>query len=108
MEIPIGEEDGGKHLGDRIEDPKTESPLGAAIQAEYRAAIKGVLATLTPREAKILEMRFGIGMGAEKTLEEIGRQFGVTRERIRQIEAKALDKLRVSDEVSGLRPFLQA
>ncbi len=108
LEMPIGEEDGGKHLGDRIEDPGAQSPLGDAIQAEYRAAVKGVLATLTPREAKILEMRFGIGMPAEKTLEEIGRQFGVTRERIRQIEAKALDKLRVSDEVSGLREFLQA
>ena len=93
METPIGDDE-DSHLGDFIEDAATMAPADAAVYASLRGVTKDILDSLTPREAKVLRMRFGIEMNTDHTLEEVGKQFDVTRERIRQIEAKALRKLR--------------
>jgi RNA polymerase primary sigma factor len=105
METPIGDDD-DSHLGDFIEDASTMAPSDAAVYASLRDVTKDVLDTLTPREAKVLRMRFGIEMNTDHTLEEVGKQFDVTRERIRQIEAKALRKLRHPSRSERLRSFL--
>ncbi len=105
METPIGDDD-DSHLGDFIEDQGTMAPVEAAVYTSLRDATKEVLDTLTPREAKVLRMRFGIEMNTDHTLEEVGKQFDVTRERIRQIEAKALRKLRHPSRSERLRSFL--
>ncbi len=105
METPIGDDD-DSHLGDFIEDSATLAPSDSAIFASLREATKEVLDSLTPREAKVLRMRFGIEMNTDHTLEEVGKQFDVTRERIRQIEAKALRKLRHPTRSERLRSFL--
>jgi RNA polymerase primary sigma factor len=105
METPIGDDD-DSHLGDFIEDQATLSPGDAALFASLREVTKEVLDSLTPREAKVLRMRFGIEMNTDHTLEEVGKQFDVTRERIRQIEAKALRKLRHPSRSEKLRSFL--
>ncbi len=105
METPIGDDE-DSHLGDFIEDSMTLSPLDAATNEGLREAMQSVLGSLTPREAKVLKMRFGIDMNTDHTLEEVGRQFDVTRERIRQIEAKALRKLRHPTRSELLRTFL--
>jgi len=106
METPIGDED-DSHLGDFIEDNNTLSPLDSATQSGLKEATNDVLASLTPREAKVLRMRFGINMNTDHTLEEVGKQFDVTRERIRQIEAKALRKLRHPSRSSKLQSFIE-
>ncbi|MEO8418507.1 MAG: RNA polymerase sigma factor RpoD [Methylophilaceae bacterium] len=106
METPIGDDD-DSHLGDFIEDMATLAPVDAAVYASLREATKEVLESLTPREAKVLRMRFGIEMNTDHTLEEVGKQFDVTRERIRQIEAKALRKLRHPTRSERLRSFLE-
>ena len=106
METPIGDDD-DSHLGDFIEDLSTVSPSDAAVNASLRDVCKDILDTLTPREAKVLRMRFGIEMNTDHTLEEVGKQFDVTRERIRQIEAKALRKLRHPSRSEKLRSFLE-
>jgi len=105
METPIGDDE-DSHLGDFIEDLSVISPVDAATVEGLREATREVLATLTPREAKVLRMRFGIDMPTDHTLEEVGKQFDVTRERIRQIEAKALRKLRHPNRSEQLRSFL--
>ncbi len=105
METPIGDDD-DSHLGDFIEDQSTMAPNDAAVYASLRGVTKDVLDTLTPREAKVLRMRFGIEMNTDHTLEEVGKQFDVTRERIRQIEAKALRKLRHPSRSERLRSFI--
>ncbi len=105
METPIGDDE-DSHLGDFIEDTNVLSPLDSATGEGLREATHGVLAGLTPREAKVLRMRFGIDMNTDHTLEEVGKQFDVTRERIRQIEAKALRKLRHPTRSEQLRTFL--
>jgi len=105
METPIGDDD-DSHLGDFIEDTTTLAPADAALFASLRDITKEVLDSLTPREAKVLRMRFGIEMNTDHTLEEVGKQFDVTRERIRQIEAKALRKLRHPSRSEKLRSFL--
>lgn len=105
METPIGDDE-DSHLGDFIEDVSTMEPADAAVYAGLRTVTKDVLDSLTPREAKVLRMRFGIEMNTDHTLEEVGRQFDVTRERIRQIEAKALRKLRHPARSDRLRSFL--
>ncbi|WP_300444549.1 RNA polymerase sigma factor RpoD [Zoogloea sp.] len=105
METPIGDDD-DSHLGDFIEDNATLAPAEAALYSSLRDATKEVLDSLTPREAKVLRMRFGIEMNTDHTLEEVGKQFDVTRERIRQIEAKALRKLRHPSRSERLRSFL--
>ncbi|EMA2413467.1 RNA polymerase sigma factor RpoD [Vibrio vulnificus] len=105
METPIGDDE-DSHLGDFIEDTTLELPLDSATATSLKAATKDVLAGLTPREAKVLRMRFGIDMNTDHTLEEVGKQFDVTRERIRQIEAKALRKLRHPSRSETLRSFL--
>jgi len=105
METPIGDDD-DSHLGDFIEDQSSVAPNEAAVYASLRGVTKDVLDTLTPREAKVLRMRFGIEMNTDHTLEEVGKQFDVTRERIRQIEAKALRKLRHPSRSERLRSFL--
>ncbi|WP_121240536.1 RNA polymerase sigma factor RpoD [Sulfurisoma sediminicola] len=105
METPIGDDD-DSHLGDFIEDQSTLAPVEAAIDASRRDVVKEILDSLTPREAKVLRMRFGIEMNTDHTLEEVGKQFDVTRERIRQIEAKALRKLRHPSRSEKLRHFL--
>ena len=105
METPIGDDE-DSHLGDFIEDLSVMSPVDAATVEGLREATREVLATLTPREAKVLRMRFGIDMPTDHTLEEVGKQFDVTRERIRQIEAKALRKLRHPNRSEQLRSFL--
>ncbi|MDE1514691.1 MULTISPECIES: RNA polymerase sigma factor RpoD [Vibrio] len=105
METPIGDDE-DSHLGDFIEDTTLELPLDSATATSLRAATRDVLAGLTPREAKVLRMRFGIDMNTDHTLEEVGKQFDVTRERIRQIEAKALRKLRHPSRSEVLRSFL--
>ncbi|MGE3570819.1 MAG: RNA polymerase sigma factor RpoD [Burkholderiales bacterium] len=105
METPIGDDD-DSHLGDFIEDQSTLAPNDAAMYASLREVTKEVLDTLTPREAKVLRMRFGIEMNTDHTLEEVGKQFDVTRERIRQIEAKALRKLRHPSRSERLKSFL--
>ncbi|BCM25966.1 RNA polymerase sigma factor RpoD [Methyloradius palustris] len=106
METPIGDDD-DSHLGDFIEDMTTLAPVDAAVYASLRDATKEVLESLTAREAKVLRMRFGIEMNTDHTLEEVGKQFDVTRERIRQIEAKALRKLRHPTRSERLRSFLE-
>ncbi|ADT88109.1 RNA polymerase sigma factor RpoD [Vibrio sp. Vb2880] len=105
METPIGDDE-DSHLGDFIEDTTLELPLDSATATSLKAATRDVLAGLTPREAKVLRMRFGIDMNTDHTLEEVGKQFDVTRERIRQIEAKALRKLRHPSRSETLRSFL--
>ncbi|MDA8381831.1 MAG: RNA polymerase sigma factor RpoD [Betaproteobacteria bacterium] len=105
METPIGDDE-DSHLGDFIEDAATMAPIEAAVYASLRYVTKEVLDTLTPREAKVLRMRFGIEMNTDHTLEEVGKQFDVTRERIRQIEAKALRKLRHPSRSERLKSFL--
>ena len=106
METPMGE-DGDSQLGDFIEDNATLAPLEAAMHASMRGVIKEVLDSLTPREAKVLRMRYGVEMSNDHTLEEVGKQFDVTRERIRQIEAKAMSKLRQPSRSDKLKTFLQ-
>jgi RNA polymerase primary sigma factor len=106
METPIGDDE-DSHLGDFIEDNTTLAPMDAAVYASLRDATSEVLESLTPREAKVLRMRFGIEMNTDHTLEEVGKQFDVTRERIRQIEAKALRKLRHPTRSERLRSFLE-
>ena len=105
METPIGDDE-DSHLGDFIEDTNVESPIDATTNTNLSETVRDVLAGLTPREAKVLRMRFGIDMNTDHTLEEVGKQFDVTRERIRQIEAKALRKLRHPSRSEQLRSFL--
>ncbi|MDR1597531.1 MAG: RNA polymerase sigma factor RpoD [Holosporales bacterium] len=107
LETPIGDEE-DSHLGDFIEDKNVVLPIEAAMQANLRDTTTRILATLTPREERVLRMRFGIGMHTDHTLEEVGQQFSVTRERIRQIEAKALRKLKHPSRSRKLRSFLEA
>ncbi|WP_269498455.1 RNA polymerase sigma factor RpoD [Castellaniella sp. S9] len=107
METPIGDDD-DSHLGDFIEDTGTVSPSDSALHGSMRDVVKEVLDSLTPREAKVLRMRFGIEMSTDQTLEEVGKQFDVTRERIRQIEAKALRKLRHPSRADKLKSFLES
>ncbi|MFM8344229.1 MAG: RNA polymerase sigma factor RpoD, partial [Betaproteobacteria bacterium] len=105
METPIGDDD-DSHLGDFIEDTNNVAPMDAAMQAGLRDVVKDILDSLTPREAKVLRMRFGIEMQSDHTLEEVGKQFDVTRERIRQIEAKAIRKLKHPSRSDKLRTYL--
>ena len=107
LETPIGEEE-DSHLGDFIEDENAASPVDAVISTNLTEQTGRVLKTLTPREEMVLRMRFGVGDGSEHTLEEVGRSFNVTRERIRQIESKALRKLRHPSRAAQLRPFLDS
>jgi RNA polymerase primary sigma factor len=107
LETPIGDEE-DSHLGDFIEDKNAVLPIDAAIQSNLRETTTRVLASLTPREERVLRMRFGIGMNTDHTLEEVGQQFSVTRERIRQIEAKALRKLKHPSRSRRLRSFLDS
>jgi RNA polymerase primary sigma factor len=107
LETPVGDED-DSHLGDFIEDKNVILPIDAAIHSNLRDTTTRVLATLTPREERVLRMRFGIGMNTDHTLEEVGQQFSVTRERIRQIEAKALRKLKHPSRSRKLRSFLDS
>jgi RNA polymerase primary sigma factor len=106
METPIGDDE-DSHLGDFIEDQMTLSPSEAALYSSLQLVTQEILDSLTPREAKVLRMRFGIEMNTDHTLEEVGKQFDVTRERIRQIEAKALRKLRHPSRSERLRTFLE-
>jgi len=107
LETPIGDEE-DSHLGDFIEDKNAVIPVDAAIQANLKETVTRVLASLTPREERVLRMRFGIGMNTDHTLEEVGQQFSVTRERIRQIEAKALRKLKHPSRSRKMRSFLDS
>jgi RNA polymerase primary sigma factor len=107
LETPIGDED-ESHLGDFIEDKNAISPADASLQTNLKSATDKVLATLTGREERVLRMRFGIGLQTDHTLEEVGQQFSVTRERIRQIEAKALRKLKHPSRSRKLRSFLDS
>ncbi|MDD2729673.1 RNA polymerase sigma factor RpoD [Malikia sp.] len=107
METPIGDDD-DSHLGDFIEDNANTAPMDAAMQAGLRDVVKEILDTLTPREAKVLRMRFGIEMSTDHTLEEVGKQFDVTRERIRQIESKAVRKLKHPSRSDKLRSFIDS
>jgi RNA polymerase primary sigma factor len=106
LETPFGEE-GDSHLSDLIEDSNTILPIDAAIQSNLRDITSRVLASLTPREERVVRMRFGIGISSDHTLEQVGQQFSVTRERIRQIEAKALRKLKHPSRSGALRSFLK-
>jgi RNA polymerase primary sigma factor len=106
LETPIGEEE-DSHLGDLIEDKSLIAPNDAVVSISLSEQTRKVLATLTPREEKVLRMRFGIGEDSDHTLEEVGQDFSVTRERIRQIEAKALRKLRHPSRAKKLRSFLE-
>jgi RNA polymerase primary sigma factor len=105
LETPVGDEEDAS-VGDFIEDPNAVAPLDAAVRSSMRDATRRVLATLTPREERIIRMRFGVGMNTDQTLEEVGQQFSVTRERIRQIEAKVLRKLKHPSRANALRTFL--
>ena len=105
LETPIGFE-GDAHLGDFIEDKSATSPVEAVFAMNLKEQTSELLNSLSPREELVLRMRFGVGEGSEHTLEEVGRSFNVTRERIRQIEAKALSKLRHPSRSTKLRPFL--
>jgi RNA polymerase primary sigma factor len=105
LETPIGDE-GDSHLGDLIEDHNAILPIDAAIQSNLRETTTRVLASLTPREERIVRMRFGLGMNTDHTLEDVGQQFSLTRERIRQIEAKAIRKLKHPSRSTMLRSFL--
>ena len=107
LETPIGEEE-DSHLGDFIEDKNAVSPIDSVVFSNLRDQTRNVLKTLTPREELVLKMRFGVGDGSEHTLEEVGRSFNVTRERIRQIESKALRKLRHPSRATRLRPFMDS
>ncbi len=104
MAIPVGE--GDAQFGDFVEDPNAQSPVSVSADSSLKTFAEGILGALTPREAKVLRMRFGIGMHSSHTLEEVGRQFNVTRERIRQIEAKALYKLSHDVRVEDLHKLL--
>ena len=104
-ETPI-DDDKDSHLGDFIEDTAAESPLDSATNESLRETVHGVLSHVTPREAKVLGMRFGIDLTTDHTVEEVGKQFDITRKRIRQIEAKALRKLRHPSRSEQLRSFL--
>ena len=104
LETPVGEEE-DSHLGDFIEDKKVINPAEAIVNLNLAEQTRRVLATLTPREEKVLRMRFGIGEKTDYTLEEVGQKFAVTRERIRQIEAKALRKLRNPQRTRGMETF---
>jgi len=104
--VPIGD-DGDSQLGDFIEDNITLSPMAAAMQASVQGKLKEILDALSPREAKVLRMRFGLEMASDHTLEEVGNQFDVTRERIRQIEAKAMKKLRHPSRLEQLKSLLE-
>ena len=106
LETPFGDER-DSHLGDFIEDQNTIVPIDVAIQSNMRDITSLVLASLTPREERIVRMRLGIGINSDHTLEQVGQQFSVTRERIRQIEAKALRKLKHPSRSSALRSFLK-
>jgi RNA polymerase primary sigma factor len=106
LETPIGEEE-DSHLGDFIPDTNVVSPSDAVITLNLKEQTDNVLKTLTPREERVIKMRFGVGEGSEHTLEEVGQSFAVTRERIRQIEAKALRKLRHPSRSRRLKPFLE-
>ncbi|MBO4962195.1 MAG: sigma-70 family RNA polymerase sigma factor, partial [Clostridia bacterium] len=106
LETPIGEEE-DSHLGDFIEDVTTTSPGEIVAQSMLKDQLLAVLATLTPREEKVLRLRFGIDDGRQRTLEEVGKEFNVTRERIRQIEAKALRKLRNPSRSKPLREYFE-
>lgn len=106
LETPIGEEE-DSHLGDFIEDKALLSPSDAVIKLNLKEQTESVLKSLTPREEKVIKMRFGLDDGSEHTLEEVGQSFAVTRERIRQIEAKALRKLRHPSRSKRLRNFLE-
>jgi len=106
LETPIGEEE-DSHLGDFIEDGEALAPADAASQMLLREQLEDVLKTLTPREEKVLSLRFGLDDGRARTLEEVGQEFGVTRERIRQIEAKALRKLRHPSRSKKLKDYLE-
>jgi RNA polymerase primary sigma factor len=106
LETPIGEE-GDTHLAELIQDPAAISPADAVINLNLKEQTSNLLHTLTPREEKVIKMRFGLEDGLEHTLEEVGQYFEVTRERIRQIEAKALRKLRRSSRRHQLKPFLE-
>jgi RNA polymerase primary sigma factor len=108
LETPVGDDGDESHLGDFIEDKNAMLPIDAAIQSNLRETTTRVLASLTPREERVLRMRFGIGMNTDHTLEEVGQQFSVTRERIRQIEAKALRKLKHPSRSKKLRSFLDS
>ncbi|TPG46031.1 sigma-70 family RNA polymerase sigma factor [Roseomonas nepalensis] len=105
LETPVGDEEGA-HLGDFLEDENAVMPLDVAVRSGLRDAAAKALSGLTPREERVLRMRFGIGMNSDHTLEEVGQQFNVTRERIRQIEAKALRKLKHPTRCKRLRSFL--
>ena len=105
MESPVGDDE-DSHLGDFIEDENAEKPLDKTINKDLSDSTHDILSSLTPREAKVLRMRFGIDMNTDHTLEEVGKQFDVTRERIRQIEAKALRKLRHPSRAQNLKSFL--
>ena len=105
MESPVGDDE-DSHLGDFIEDENAEKPLDETINSGLSDSTRDILSSLTPREAKVLRMRFGIDMNTDHTLEEVGKQFDVTRERIRQIEAKALRKLRHPSRAHNLKSFL--
>jgi RNA polymerase primary sigma factor len=107
LETPIGEEE-DSHLGDFIEDKSATSPLESVVSASRRDEVKRVMKTLTPREEEVLAKRFGLVDGTEHTLEEVGRLHNVTRERIRQIESKALRKLRHPTRAAKLKPFLDS
>jgi RNA polymerase primary sigma factor len=107
MATPIGDDEDSS-LGDFIEDSNVQSPMDSATSSSLGGTTRDVLSSLTPREAKVLRMRFGIDMNTDHTLEEVGKQFDVTRERIRQIEAKALRKLRHPSRSDMLRSFLEA
>jgi RNA polymerase primary sigma factor len=107
LETPVGEE-GDSHLGDLIEDSNATQPIDAAIHSNLRDITSRVLASLTPREERVVRMRFGFGIGNDHTLEQVGQQFSVTRERIRQIEAKALRKLKHPSRSIMLRSFLNS
>jgi RNA polymerase primary sigma factor len=104
LETPVGDEEDST-LGDFIEDTNALMPLDAAVNANLRDGITQVLASLTPREERVLRMRFGLGMSTDHTLEEVGQQFNVTRERIRQIEAKALKKLRHPSRARTIKSY---
>jgi RNA polymerase primary sigma factor len=108
LETPVGDDEGDSSMGDFIEDKNAVSPMDATVLSHLRSATTRILATLTPREERVLRMRFGIGMNSDHTLEEVGVQFSVTRERIRQIEAKALRKLKHPSRSRALRTFLDA
>ena len=106
LETPVGDED-DTNLGDFLEDEKAILPIDAAVRSSLKDTLTEVLSSLTPREERVLRMRFGIGMSQDHTLEEVGQKFNVTRERIRQIEAKALKKLQHPSRAKMIKTFLE-